>query len=535
MAYRELSVVSIREVLRLWLMGHGYRTVAELAQVDRKTVRRYVESARALGLERGGDAAVTDGLVGAVGAAVTPGGSREPGEMRALCRSHREQLVRWRDDGCDGPKLVRLLAAASGVVVPLRTLQRFLLEECADAGSRSSRSTVRVADPPPGEVLEIDFMDLGRMAGPDGKRGGRLSALVCTPSVSRYTFVWVCRSQTTADVVAGLEAAWSFYGGVFPVVVPDNMKALVQSADATSPKLTEASREYAQSRGFVWDPTRVRHPQDKGRVERSVRYVRGDCFGGESLTDVASAQAHAERWCREVAGCRVHGTTRRQPKEHFEQEEAPRLLAAPTEPYDAPRWTDAVVGADHVVTVDHALYSVPGDERGVELRVRVDRATVRLYRGRALLKVHPRVAPGQSRIDPEDLPPGLAETALRDGDALVRKAEALGPSVGVYARRLLEGPAAWSRVRHVFRLLGLGRRYGGDLVDEACAQALALDVVDVHRIDSMLQRGLPARRQGPVAAPPPSPPRSGVLRFLRPTSTWQAARPASIGDRDADP
>lgn len=74
MAFREVSVVGVREVLRLWLMGHGTRTIARLAQVDRKTVRRYVEAAQAAGLLLGDEPAkLTDELVGEVLGSVRPG------------------------------------------------------------------------------------------------------------------------------------------------------------------------------------------------------------------------------------------------------------------------------------------------------------------------------------------------------------------------------------------------------------------------------------------------------------------------------
>src|SRR5262245_34838116 len=73
MAYREVSVVEVREVLRGWLGGAGLRTVAEQAGVDRKTARRYVQAAEAAGVVRdGGWAQVTDEVVGAVVEAVRP-------------------------------------------------------------------------------------------------------------------------------------------------------------------------------------------------------------------------------------------------------------------------------------------------------------------------------------------------------------------------------------------------------------------------------------------------------------------------------
>ena len=73
MSYREVSVIEIVEMLRLWLQGWGLREVARLSGTDRKTVRRYVDRARACGLDRdGGDGQLTDGLIAAVIAGVRP-------------------------------------------------------------------------------------------------------------------------------------------------------------------------------------------------------------------------------------------------------------------------------------------------------------------------------------------------------------------------------------------------------------------------------------------------------------------------------
>ncbi|HJN78135.1 MAG TPA: hypothetical protein QGF58_29750, partial [Myxococcota bacterium] len=101
-----------------------------------------------------------------------------------------------------------------------------------------------------------------------------------------------------------------------------------------------------------------------------------------------------------------------------------------------------------------------------------------------------------------------------------------------YARRLLDGPLPWTRMRHVYRLLGLPKRYGADLVDEACARALELDVVEVLRIDRMLQRGLV--RSG-LLSPPKQPVRSNVvvLRFARDPTEWRPARPEQGEEPDA--
>ena len=130
MAYRELHVVEIREVLRLWALGRGIRTIAREVHVDRKTVRRYIEVARELGLEQGAvDVAVSDEFLAEVVCELRPGAPPEVGPMRAHCRAHRELVEGWLKEGCRGPKLVKLLARHTGVMVPLRTMQRFIAED----------------------------------------------------------------------------------------------------------------------------------------------------------------------------------------------------------------------------------------------------------------------------------------------------------------------------------------------------------------------------------------------------------------------
>src|SRR3989442_3624665 len=65
LVFREVDVVEVKEMLRLWVRGHGYKAIARLTQIDRKTVRRYIEAAQRAGLRRdGGESQITDGLVG---------------------------------------------------------------------------------------------------------------------------------------------------------------------------------------------------------------------------------------------------------------------------------------------------------------------------------------------------------------------------------------------------------------------------------------------------------------------------------------
>ena len=515
MAFRSVSVVLVREVLRRWKSGEGMRTVAAATGTDRKTVRRYVEAAVAAGFARENGCGIDDALIDRVVADVLPGGGRDRGDPRVGCMEHRSSIEAWHGAGCKAPKIARLLQAEKGVVVPLRTLQRFLREEVAASGRAA---TVRLVEPDPGRALEIDFMSLGQVN--VGDEIVVLSALVCVAAYSRHMFVWPCLKQTRQDVIDGLEAAWSFFGGVFPAVIADNPKALVTKADRVNPGLDERFLEYSQDRGFVLDLARVRRPKDKARVERSVQYVRSDAFAGERFVDLAHARRHAAAWCRDVAAHRVHGTTRRKPIEAF-ADEMPLLRAAPTEVYDPPEWTDVTVDDAQTVTVAGAIYSVPKALVRHGVRVRFDTRHVRIYLKNQVVKVHPRRPPGASCLDRADFTEFVADLATRDLESLRRRAAAKGEAIGRYAASLLDGVDAWTRARAVHRLLALCEHHGVEAVEAACRQALDLEVVDVVRIQRMLER----RRAASPPTPAPASPRTPG-RFARSAEDFRLSNPS---------
>jgi transposase len=428
-AFREVGVHEVREVLRHWLGGElGLRPIAERAGVDRKTARRYVDAAVAAGVVRdGGEGQLTDELIGAVIGAVRPERSTGYGQAWEALLAVEDEIRGWIGDELQltniHGKLIR-----RGVMVPYRTLHRFAVERC---GFGRRKATVRVADGDPGRECQLDFGRLGMMFDPDTGRRRALHALIFTAVFSRHIFVWLSFTQTLADVIAGCEAAWRFYGGVFRVLIPDNLKPVVANADPINPTFTVGWLDYAQARGFGTDPARVRSPKDKPRVERVVQYVRGNFFAGEQFTGLADAQRRVEAWCRGTAGLRLHGTTAQRPAEHFAATERALLLAVPARPYDVPVFTTPKVAPDRHVEVVRALYSVPGELIGQRVEARADSRLVKIYSRGQLIKTHPRKPPGGRSTDPKDYPVGQAEYALRDVATLKKKAAAAGVSVGV--------------------------------------------------------------------------------------------------------
>jgi transposase len=492
MAFREVSVTQIREVLRRWIRGDdGLRSIALGAGVDRKTVRRYVDAAVALGLDRsGGEDQLTDELIGGICEAVRPARPNGHGAAWELLSSHEDAIKAWVDDDHTVAKIGDFLVRR-GVGVPERTLQRFCVERC---GSGKPATTVRVADGDPGTELQTDFGRMGIMFDPHTERRRVVHALILVAVWSRHMFVWLTFGQTTSDVIAGLDAAWSFFDGVFPILIPDNLSPVITKAEPTEPRINDTFLEYAQDRGFLIDAARVRHPKDKPRVERQVPFVRGRFFKGEEFVDLADAQRRADAWCATGAGMRIHGTTRCRPAEEFVASEQGLLLPVPMAPYDVPVFSTPKVHRDHHVEVARSIYSVPGNLIGMTLTARADRSVVKLYAKGQLVKVHPRQAPGGRVTDPEDLPAERTVYALRDIDHLITIAHAHGEAIGIYVEKVLDNPLPWTKMRQAYRLLGLVKKWGSQRVEMACERALEAEAINVNLIARMIERATEAEQ-----------------------------------------
>jgi hypothetical protein len=292
----------------------------------------------------------------------------------------------------------------------------------------------------------------------------------------------------------------SYFGGVFPVVIPDQMSAIVDVADNIGPRINDTFMEYAQSRGFVIDPARFRRPTDKPRVERVVQYTRGNFFAGEDFRDLVDVRTRAETWCTETAGMRVHRTTQLRPLEVFRTEEQPRLAPAPQAPFDTPKWSKSKVHRDFHCEMYKALYTVPYRLVGQRLKARSDSKVVKFYFRGELVKVHGRKPPGQRSTDPTDLPPGQDFYATRDLERL-KSLSASGTAIGIYATSVLDTPLPWTRMRQVYRLLGLVKKWGAARVEQACERALDAEAVNVNLISRMLERAREAREAETPLAP----------------------------------
>jgi transposase len=458
-----MGMADIKEILVGWDVGESVSALARRLGYTRVTVRKYVRAAEQVGLQRGAGRraeAEWDGLTQTAMAQVaTPRARGAASHEVAQYHTYLESRVGTAPLAV----LHQRLRDEQGLHASWRTFHRYVRAHWPERLKPTPRTTIRLDDPPPGEEAQVDFFYVGHWLDPAVGRRRKLYALLMTLSHSRHQFLYPCLAEDASAWLEGQVAALHFFGGAPRRVVPDNLTAGILKADRYDPRLNRAYGELARHYGFLVDPTRVQHPQDKAKVERGVPYARASFFAGRSedtWDSLARMQADARRWCLETAGGRVHGTTGEQPLVAFHEREQAALQPLPPQPWERATWTSAAVHSDCHVRAGHAWYSVPYRYVGARLDVRLGERLVTIYDGVSMVATHLRRAKGRA-TQVEHYPPAgqaflraspqacLEQARARSGDwcprpsaagALYLDAAARGASGVATARALRRGP-----------------------------------------------------------------------------------------------
>ena len=243
----------------------------------------------------------------------------------------------------------------------LRSVQRYYRRLKRERGVQAEDVAIPV-ETDPGEVAQVDFGYLGRVYDPERGKERKAYVFVMVLGYSRHLYAEIVFDQKTTTWLQLHINAFTALGGVVRTVVPDNLKAAVIRAafgvDAPT-ALNRSYRELARYYGFEVDPTPVYAPEKKGKVESSVKYVKGNFYAPRREMDVRELRRELPVWVSETAGKRTHGTTHRQPLVVFGDEERLALLPLPSTPLELVLWKEATLHRDSHVIYEKAYYSAP--------------------------------------------------------------------------------------------------------------------------------------------------------------------------------
>jgi hypothetical protein len=269
--------------------------------------------------------------------------------------------------------------------------------------------------------------------------------------------------------------------------------------------LGEAYRRLALHYGFLISPTVPATPRHKGKVENGIHYVKRNFLAGQQFVDIYVGNDQLGRWIREVAGTRMHGTTRQAPLRLFAEYEQAALQALPATAFTLLQIKPVKVHPDCHVTIDGSYYSAPYRYVEQTLEAHVSQQLVELYAGLELVVSHLRATrPGQWQTRLADYPPAKAAYLIQTPAYCRQQATRLGPATRQVVDQLL-ADRPLDRLRAVQAILRLQQSVGPVRLEAACARALFFGDVRYRRIKDILNAALdrePLPEPAPVSTKP---------------------------------
>jgi transposase len=348
----------------------------------------------------------------------------------------------------------------------------------------------------PGEEAQVDWGSFGKVQ--VGGASRPLSCFVLVLGHSRALYARFFLGQTMECFLEGHVRAFEALGGVPRALLYDNLKSVVleRAGDAIRfhPRLLEAAGHYH----FAPRPCAPYRGNEKGKVERTIRYLRDSFYAARPFHGLEELNRQLQRWVEEVAHARrvpadASGRTVAQALE----DERPRLLPLPAHPLPCDVVRPVSSGKTPYVRFDGNDYSIPHTLVRQPLTLVASTATVRLLHGTQEVARHTRTWDKGQTVEDEAHLDALARQKahaheLRGRDLLRARCR--------NADKMLEALAARgdNLGNPTVKLLALCDRYGAAELDAALAQALARGALGPASVAHLLEQR--ARQRG--AAPP---------------------------------
>ncbi len=444
----------IETIRELGKRGWGIRRITRELKVNRRTVRKYLAQDSNCTISTAGSDEVNQSKC------TIPTAGR-----KSLCEVHDEYIRKGLLCGLTAQRIFQDLQFDKAFEGSYESVKRYVrkLSECEDVPFRRMEVLA-------GTECQVDYGTGAWIVGEDGKRR-KTHLFRIVLSCSRKAYSEVTFTQETECFLRSLENAFRYFGGVPETTVIDNLKAGVIKACVYDPELNPKLRDFAKHYGTCILPSRVRTPRHKGKVERQVGYAQDNALKGRTFKSLAEQNAHLRNWETNVADKRIHGTTRRQVQQMFEEEKS-HLSALPPDLFPAFQEGRRKVHRDGHVEIAKAYYSVAPEYTRREVWVRYDGRLVEIFNdAMARICVHAQKEPGQRSTRKEHIPPEKVGNPELGNEWMLRNAWNIGDAAHAWAIAMLaERGVPGTRVLN--GLLSLRKKHATPAINNGCAKAL---------------------------------------------------------------
>ncbi|MFA6278466.1 MAG: IS21 family transposase [Pedobacter sp.] len=452
---RKIAVIEIAEILYRWNLGMSKRQISYSLGASRNTVKSIIKSAEDLGLVRGEAANVK---IDDVARNITMLRRDNQGNLKVVqtkLEKWHEQLKIWRSQPNMTVTQMKRLLAEQGEIVSDTGLRRYIKKFFPEIDK-----TVTIhLETSPAKQAQVDYGYIGMLLDPVSKRLRKSYAFIMTLAHSRHRFVYFVFKQDVASWIDCHVRAFNFFGGIPETVLLDNLKAGVIKPHIYDPTINRSYAELERHYGFIVDPAKVRKPEHKGKVERTVTIVKQQVIAGREHQDICAANAYVRHWCLEEIAHRIVRTTGEAPWVRYTRDEKPLLLPLPKTEFERAIWQEGFVHKDHNVVFAGSFYSVPTKYIEQTVWLRVTMRTVQIYHNELLIKTHVRASnKGQWLTDPKDYPEYVSEFLEKTPQACLGMAQAMGDSIYKLVDEILQKPSITNQ-RKAQAVLRLSNKY----------------------------------------------------------------------------
>jgi transposase len=348
----------------------------------------------------------------------------------------------------------------------------------------------------PAEAMEVDWT--GDTIGiQNADTGERMDAnvFVAALSYSGYAYVEAFFSMEMESWIRGHVNAYAYFGGVTRLLIPDNLKVGVTQNTRTETVINKNYQNLAEHYGTVVLPARVRAPQDKPKVEGTVRIVEtwimaalrnGQFFSLPELNE-AIRQKLEEFNTRPFQ--KLEGS--RQTK--FLEEQS-FLLPLPHHPFELSTWTVATVQKDYHIACQGQYYSVPHEYIGKKVDIRITKNIVEIFYEGLRIASHERADGFQGKYNTKEdhMPPAHQKYLEWNGDRFRRWAKKIGPSAETVVEYFLSSVKVEQQsYKTCNALLHLADKYTVERLEAACSKVLSFTIRPSFKaVQSVLKSGM---------------------------------------------
>ncbi|MDB5969378.1 MAG: integrase [Hydrocarboniphaga sp.] len=349
----------------------------------------------------------------------------------------------------------------------------------------------------PGEQGQIDWAHFGKLT--IGRAQRPLMAFVMVLSYSRRIYLRFFLDARMENFLRGHVGAFAAWNGLPRILLYDNLKSAVLERRGDAIRFHPTLLEFAGHYHYEPRPVAVARGNEKGRVERAIRYIRDAFFAARRFSDLTDLNAQAAQWCEGPAADRPCPEDRTRSVREVFAEEAPQLLVLPEHEYPLIERRAVTAAKTPYVRFDLNDYSIPHTHVQRALTVLADPARVRIADGAQVLAEHARCYDKGRQIEQASHIEKLvqAKRAGRQHRAADRLAHAAPASRTLLVQAAERGGNLGSITAALVRLL---ERYGAAELQAAIDMALASNVPHPNAVRLALERRREQRQQPPPIA-----------------------------------